>query len=217
MELPKIYPDSHLDSTSFYSGGELTVQLWMLNLSGWTLRQGVLQVFQISSLWNINSSGWEGDCSILILIWTPSAFRMGGEKTLKLWLLIHIGWNLGLGLLQSFWISSYSIHTNSRWTCNSYSPIPVWTPSAFMLGEHRLSSCEFGFTGDGTWARGYSSHLKSFLNEFKTVSAVKATNLFWVQSGLPWLYHWGENRLSRGGFEVAMDSTLGVGVVNISK
>jgi len=49
MELPQIYPDSHLDPTFFYSGGELTVQLWMLILSGLTLGQVVLKVFQSSS------------------------------------------------------------------------------------------------------------------------------------------------------------------------
>ena len=66
----------------------------------WNLGQGVSQVFQISSHSNPNHSRWNCDRSTPITIWTPSAFTLGGQKTVKLCLLILGGWTLGMGLLQ---------------------------------------------------------------------------------------------------------------------
>jgi len=54
------------------------------------------------------------------------------------------------------------IPNSYRWNYNRSTPIPVWSHSAFMLGENRLSSCGLWFTVDGTWCKWYSSCLKSF-------------------------------------------------------
>ena len=94
MELWHIYSPSCLDAQCFYIGGRKHCQGVDLD-SQWIKPDiGVLQVFQSSSWWNPNSSTWNCDWSTLIAIWTDSALRVGGEHTVKLWILILTRWNL---------------------------------------------------------------------------------------------------------------------------
>jgi len=46
MELGENNSYSQLESQGLYLGGEQTVKAWILIPSGWSLRQGIFQVFQ---------------------------------------------------------------------------------------------------------------------------------------------------------------------------
>jgi len=94
MELWNVYSNPHLDTHCFYSGGEQPVKVCILILGGLNLRQWVAQSFQICSYWIPNFSRWICSSSILIPVWTPSAFLLGGEQIGKPWVLILGGWNL---------------------------------------------------------------------------------------------------------------------------
>jgi len=62
----------------------------------------------------------------------------GGEWTLKLLILLLIGWKLGKEVFHVFTMRFLQVPNNSRWNSNKYAPIPIRVHAASALGENRL-------------------------------------------------------------------------------
>jgi len=174
MQLRQIYPNSYLDSQWFYIGGEQIVKLLIVILCVWNLKQGHFRSFKsVPSQFQTSPHGTGTD-----LLKLPSGLLVILEPETR-----------GIsGLSNQFLASSKQFHMELRQFYSTYCLDSQWS----HIGEKRLASCGFGFSSNGSWAKGHFRCFGSVPTQFQTVPHATAIDLLQFISGLLVIYIGGE-------------------------
>ena len=121
-------------------------------------------------------------------------FTLGGEQTVKLWILILSRWKQGQGCARCFKSVPIVMQTVPDGTLTDLLPFLSGLPVPLCWEDKRLLSCGFWLSVNGPWSWGCYKCFTPLPNKIQTVPDGTVTHLLQFLSGFHLLSPWGENR-----------------------